>query len=608
MKRMLPLFLLLAAGQAQADSNSDYRAGSDFAHQIKGQGTGSIRNFNPQESIPGYNANPDETKYYGGVTAGGDSGLKNDGTTQWATGETGKTITESFMNKPKDILSPDAPFIEKGRDVVNRADSIVGNTGQQCSAQEINRSEFTNYTCERDTTVEEYCTRTATITGDWRETTEVRTYTLTAFSFSRSGKQIVFSVTVPEAGTISSASLNVITQNYLWNSRAGFMNTIFNMTWGSTITLGGATGMMLSKGQILSGTSCSGNGSCTGTLDDRIFNELTSGRTTFTLTLVMQVKDREWIPRVEWVESCPFNKADGVLKGTECSEPGGTKTGVMEGKPWSLTEACWAYRDKYVTQSADNGTCQAYVDNPACTLATRQCAFYSGEGTCLHEYATYSCESKTSGKVMICGGDVFCLDGECDKAQSGKSNDFGEAVSQLAALAAAGKDVAGLNGIDVRAFTGQAKFCKKAAAGYSNCCKDSGWGQDIGLAKCSSDEKALAKAKTNKLTVSVGEFCSKKVLGVCLEKKRSYCQFDSKLAQIVQQQGRNGQLHISFGSSKHPDCRGITVDELQQIKFDQLDLTNFYEDLMNNQKIPDSGALTEKVKEQIADQLRQAGK
>ncbi|ELF1767749.1 type-F conjugative transfer system mating-pair stabilization protein TraN [Salmonella enterica] len=608
MKRMLPLFLLLAAGQAQADSNSDYRAGSDFAHQIKGQGTGSIRNFNPQESIPGYNANPDETKYYGGVTAGGDSGLKNDGTTQWATGETGKTITESFMNKPKDILSPDAPFIEKGRDVVNRADSIVGNTGQQCSAQEINRSEFTNYTCERDTTVEEYCTRTATITGDWRETTEVRTYTLTAFSFSRSGKQIVFSVTVPEAGTISSASLNVITQNYLWNSRAGFMNTIFNMTWGSTITLGGATGMMLSKGQILSGTSCSGNGSCTGTLDDRIFNELTSGRTTFTLTLVMQVKDREWIPRVEWVESCPFNKADGVLKGTECSEPGGTKTGVMEGKPWSLTEACWAYRDKYVTQSADNGTCQAYVDNPACTLATRQCAFYSGEGTCLHEYATYSCESKTSGKVMICGGDVFCLDGECDKAQSGKSNDFGEAVSQLAALAAAGKDVAALNGIDVRAFTGQAKFCKKAAAGYSNCCKDSGRGQDIGLAKCSSDEKALAKAKTNKLTVSVGEFCSKKVLGVFLEKKRSYCQFDSKLAQIVQQQGRNGQLHISFGSSKHPDCRGITVDELQQIKFDQLDLTNFYEDLMNNQKIPDSGALTEKVKEQIADQLRQAGK
>lgn len=481
-------------------------------------------------------------------------------------------------------------------------------SSQQCSAQEINRSEFTNYTCERDTTVEEYCTRTASITGDWKETTEVKTYTLTAFSFSRNEKLIVFSVTAPEAGIIRSASLNVTTQNYLWNSAARFMNSTFNMTWNSTITLSGATGMTLSKGQVLSGISCSGNGYCTGTLDDRIFNELTSGRTRLTLTLVMQVKDREWIPRVEWVESCPFNKVDGVLKGTECTEPGGTKTGIMEEKPWSLTEACWAYRDNYVTQSADNGTCQAYVDNPACTLAARQCAFSSDEGTCLHEYATYSCESKTAGKVMICGGDVFCLDGECDKAQSGKSNDFGEAVSQLAALAATGKDVAALNGVDVRAFTGQAKFCRKAAAGFSNCCKDGGWGQDVGLAQCNSEEKALGKAKKDKLTVSVGEFCSKKVLGVCLQKKRSYCQFDSKLAQIVQQQGRNGQLHIGFGSSKHPDCRGITVDELQNIKFDQLDFTNFYEDLMNNQKIPDSGALTEKVKEQIADQLKQAGK
>lgn len=121
---------------------------------------------------------------------------------------------------------------------------------------------------------------------------------------------------------------------------------------------------------------------------------------------------------------------------------------------------------------------------------------------------------------MICGGDVFCLDGECDKATSGKSNDFGQAVSELAALAAAGKDVAALNGVDVRAFTGKAKFCKKFAAGFSNCCKDSGWGQDVGLARCSSEEKALAKAKKDKLTVSIGEFCSKKVLGICLEKKK----------------------------------------------------------------------------------------
>ncbi len=615
------LLSVLLAGPALADSNSDYRAGSDFAHQIQGQGTGSIQNFRPQDSIPGYNANPDETGYYGGVTAGGDSGLKNDGTTQWATGETGKTITESFMNKPKDILSPDAPFIETGRDVVNRADTIVGNTGQACSAQEINRSEFTNYTCERDTTVEEYCTRTSTITGDWSVTEDYREVTIlpSQFRFSRDGKRLVFSFTPPVSGTVLSADMTIYAVFPFLNSRMHFMNTTFNVNQGGgrqvinipvTYSLSGAVGMTLTAGQAQTGTSCTANGNCIsgGNADDVIYDKLASGASTFTLKLRMKVRDREWVPRVEWVENCPFNKADGVLKGTECTEAGGTKTGVTEGKPWSLTEACWAYRDKYVTQSADNGTCQTYVDTPACTLATRQCAFYSEEGTCLHEYATYSCESKTAGKVMICGGDVFCLDGDCDRAQSGKSNDFGGAVSQLAALAAAGKDVAALNGVDVRAFTGEAKFCRKAAAGFSNCCQDGGWGQDTGLAQCNSEEKALGKAKKGKLTVSVGEFCSKKVLGVCLQKKRSYCQFDSKLAQIVQQQGRNGQLHISFGSAKHPDCRGITVDELQRIQFDQLNFTSFYEDLMNSQKIPDNGALTEKVKEQIADQLKQAGK
>lgn len=59
--------------------------------------------------------------------------------------------------------------------LVNRADSIVGNTGQQCSAQEISRSEYTNYTCERDLQVEQYCTRTARMELQGSTTWETRT-------------------------------------------------------------------------------------------------------------------------------------------------------------------------------------------------------------------------------------------------------------------------------------------------------------------------------------------------------------------------------------------------------------------------------------------------
>ncbi len=128
---------------------------------------------------------------------------------------------------------------------------------------------------------------------------------------------------------------------------------------------------------------------------------------------------------------------------------------------------------------------------------------------------------RTSGKQMICGGDVFCLDGECDKATSGKSNDFGQAVSELAALATAGKDVAALNGVDVRAFTGKAKFCKKFAAGFSNCCKDSGWGPGMwGWHAAAARKRRWPKRKKDKLTVSIGEFCSKKGSGDLPRRKK----------------------------------------------------------------------------------------
>ncbi|EHX6122342.1 conjugal transfer protein TraN, partial [Salmonella enterica subsp. enterica serovar Infantis] len=59
-----------------------------------------------------------------------------------------------------------------------------------------------------------------------------------------------------------------------------------------------------------------------------------------------------------------------------------------------------------------------------------------------------------------------------------------------------------------------------------------------------------------------------------------------------------------FGKAKSPDCRGITVEELQRVNFDKLDFSNFFDDLMNNQKVPTNDALLNKVKEQINNQLK----
>lgn len=606
MKRYLPL-LMLAASFCLVQplvANEQFNQGMNLSSQNKGQGANAIQGFNPAEVIPGYTDSPPESGYYGGVTSSGVD-MAGPGSAALNTSEAGKTITESILNTPPDNKpSLDAPFISEGLAMKDKAETITGGGFAGCVDQPASFTETTTHQCLRDPKIEQYCTRTATIVGDWRETTEIKTFTLTAFNFSRSGKQIVFSVAAPEAGIIRSASLNVTTQNYLWNSRVSFMNTTFNLGWNDTITLGGAAGMVLTKGQLLSGTSCSGNGSCTGTVDNIIFNQLVGGSTRFMLTLVMQVKNREWVPRVEWSESCPFSKSEGAMTGSQCVEPGGTRTVVVDGKTYSIHQDCWKWQDTYLTQTETEGTCGEYMKNPACTVVRSQCAD-TVDGFCVSQQVTYSCERKKEGNGQICGGEFFCKDGSCAQAQTGTSNMFGQAVSALAAVAAAGEDVAELNGENVRAFTGEAKSCKKFAAGFNNCCKDSGWGQDIGLSSCSSDEKALGKAKEKKLTVYVGEYCSKKVLGVCLEKKRGYCVFDSKLARIVQEQGRRGQLGIGFGSGKSPDCRGITVDELQKLDFGVMNFSDFYDDLNAGSDIPEDQALLKKAQDIIAEKMKE---
>lgn len=606
---VLAIATTMASVNAFADADAQYRAGADFARQVQGQGESSLKNFNPSASIPNYTASPGEKKYYGGVTATGDGALKADGTTGWTTNEATKAVTDSFVNNPKEPISPDAPFIKASQDVQSRADTIIGKTGQtQCEAQNISRSEFTNYTCERDLLVEQACTRTVSITGHYEDTSETKQIVIQSqnISFASSEAGYTGTWTAPVTGKVVAA-----TATYSWNKRLAFSNpnwfmrvtTPFGLISmdNDTGSLALSSGMQLKKG---AGMVFSIRTRRNNPTTDSIWKH-SNMRYSFTVTLQIEIPAKKWVPDVVWNESCPFSKSEGTLKKTECIEPGSTKTVVVDGVSYPVTQACWKYKDTYMTQAADNGTCKTYMNNPACTLASRTCAFTAEDGSgCLHEYATYSCETRTSGQVMICGGDTFCLDGDCERAQNGKNNDFAPVVSALAALAAAGKDVAAINSVNVRAFTGSAKFCKKFAAGFSSCCKDGGWGQDVGLARCSSEEKALGKAKENKLTVSIGEFCSKKVLGVCLEKKRSYCQFDSKLAQIVQQQGRNGQLHIGFGKASSPDCRGITQTELQQIKFDKLDFSNFFDDLQKNKKIPDNDTLTKRVREEIAAQLK----
>lgn len=579
-------------------ANDDFNSGMDYAKGLKGKDLDTFKSFKPADNLPDYSSNPDATKYYGGVQSSG-TDLTSPGSNTLNSTEWGKAVTDSISKQPKDMVTADSPFLDNGRNAENNAETVFD--PKLCESKEFDKSVFTNYVCDRDLQVQQYCTRIATISGHYEDATEIKQMVIDSSSIKFAAGDNSFAGTFNSTlgGTVLTASAT-----YSWKKNLAFGNPNWFMRvttpFGlismddseSSVSLG--TGLKISEGQVLNFSIRTRNNQPA--ISSIWYHQNMKYR--FTITVTVQVPAKKWVPDVVWSENCPFNKAEGSLTGTECTEPGGDKTVTVDGKPYTVHQDCWAYRDSYLTQSESEGTCGAYIHNPACNVVNQQCVD-QGDGACLHANITYSCETKMKGEGQVCGDELFCTDGSCVLDNNGKNDMFAKAASELAAVAAAGKDVAELNSNDVKIFTGKGMSCKKFAAGFSNCCKDSGWGQDVGLASCSSDEKALGKAKEKRLTVYVGEYCSKKVLGVCLEKKRGYCEFDSKLAQIVQQQGRSWQLGIGFGSGSSPDCRGITPEELQKIDFSKVDFSAFYDDLNSGSDIPADNNQMEKMKERM---------
>lgn len=607
--------LMAVAPDALAEGDDVYRAGNAFADHLSGQGVSALEKVKPAEVIPNYTDRPSEQGYYDGVQANDANRLKTDGNTAWGQTAVGKAVTESVIKNPREPISPDAPFIQAGREIADKADSIVGKTGPDCQAEQVTRSTFTRHVCERDAAVFRTCERRAEIGGHEATRYENRRVRIERkdIQWRRGDKEIYGIFNAPMGGRVT--KVDVILGRYYSNRRRLPLRISL---LGGDVHYGesefGVRSFMPGDAIIHEGQSVDvvlhiyySNIALWHLLYWLMGWLIDARQDSLLFSFDVSSEVHYWVPTTSVPATCALEKEAGAVKvNTECSEPGGERTVEVNGQRYTVSASCWRFTDTYRLQEAGEGSCGEWANNPACTVATHGCAFTDAHGVCLRENVNYSCEHRTTGEVMLCGGKLYCLNGECDPGQTGtQGNDFAHAVSTLAAVAAAGKDVSKLNGVDVRAFTGKGQSCRKAFAGFSDCCKDSGWGHGIGLAHCDDEEKALGKAKENKLTVSVGEYCSRKVLGMCLQKKRSYCQFDSKLAQIVQQQGRAWQLGIGFGDAESPNCRGITVDELQRIRFDKMDFANFYDDLMKNQQVPDSGALVEKVKQQIEQRMKE---
>lgn len=71
--------------------------------------------------------------------------------------------------------------------------------------------------------------------------------------------------------------------------------------------------------------------------------------------------------------------------------------------------------------------------------------------------------------------------------------------------------------------------------------------------------------------------CTEKWFGSCIQRARTFCCFNSKMARIVHEQGRS-QL-ASFNGAAQSDCRGFSPEEFQHLDFSKIDFSEYYDDL-----------------------------
>jgi len=115
----------------------------------------------------------------------------------------------------------------------------------------------------------------------------------------------------------------------------------------------------------------------------------------------------------------------------------------------------------------------------------------------------------------------------------------------------------------------------------------------MSMSSCNEAEGKLAMKEGAGLCHTVGTWCSScfRLFGKCvscLEHSTGKCCFNSKLARIINEQGRV-QVGKGWGSGESPDCSGFTIAQLQSLDFAAMDLTEFYASIVPT--LPNASAI-----------------
>jgi conjugal transfer mating pair stabilization protein TraN len=100
---------------------------------------------------------------------------------------------------------------------------------------------------------------------------------------------------------------------------------------------------------------------------------------------------------------------------------------------------------------------------------------------------------------------------------------------------------------------------------------------------CNSSEVSEAKLQQGKLCHVIGTYCASDGWFGCTQTKETSCCFSSKLARIIQEQGRPQLKDFGptggWGTPQAPNCQGFTPTQFQALDFSKIDFSEYIADI-----------------------------
>lgn len=534
-------------------SEQDFKKFKDFAKTLKSQPIQKAQHFNPESVFKDYSTNPEVAKHYKGVqseqndlSVEANTALKND--------MGGRAVVENF-GKQQIKINQNNDAIKQAQLIEDESHNIVrGKSNEQINCDEAQKkckTESKIKTCYSSRLLpDQTCTKKRKVTVSKEKTQQT----------------INFSVTIPKKWT-GQVTVNLMTGAVYGGAGGNVSNLIklnhpceqMNTTVHSVMN-NGQNAYWVTLTQL---PSCA-NGGVVSLYVSKEFSRYYP----IQVSLTVNATSKAYIATDEWINGCLDLENSSLchIKKEQCSDE--NKTRVVDGLP--VTRECWEKTQTFSCASAMADEC---IDErkKGCFQVSSRCTQFENGACNLYEQ-TYRCEEQSCKLPVACTKNLYCVDGDCTDSDPSQNQNFGENVSALAAVSGAGSEYKEGN---PSLFSGKAVRCKIWPLDIIDCCSDKGWGKALNLTHCRDEDKALGQAKLDYKAHYLGKYCSKRELGICIEHKRTYCVYDSKLARIIQEEGRLKQLGEGvIGTAENPNCSGLTPEELQRIDMGKIDFVS----------------------------------